>query len=480
MSARASLIALSFLLLLTTADASAATKATLTLTAGGRTLAAASLAGEERVSQLFRFTLDVPVENPAALPFDALLGQPVTASLALPNGSTRHFNGIASRVSQGSTDKTTFFRIEVVPQMWLLTRTSNSRTFQDLSVPDILTRVLTERGIAFQLNLQGAYPPRDFVLQYRESDFAFVSRLMEEEGIFYLFEHGPGSHTLVIADSPQSHPVVPAAATIPFGHDAIHDWTKTQELRSGKHSLRDYHFTVPGEDFAASAEIPPAVPVGTVLHRLQTPLTRSLEVYDWPGEYAQRFDDASPTGAAVRAEGARTVAIRSQQEAAQAIAIQAKSVVPSLTAGHKFTLAGHFDANGAYVLTQVTHSARDPGTGNNRVDYDNSFTCIPASLPFRPARTTPRPVVAGMQTAVVTGPAGSEVFADKYGRVKVQFPWDREGRHDENSSTWIRVSMMHGQGTFALPEVGDEVLVGFLEGDPDQPIIVGTVPNTQR
>jgi type VI secretion system secreted protein VgrG len=480
MNARASLIALAFLALLTTADASAATKATLTLTAGGRTFAAASLEGEERVSQLFRFVVDVPVANPGALPFDALLGQPVTASLALPGGSTRHFNGIASRISQGSTDKSIVFRIEVVPQLWLLTRTRNSRAFQDLSVPDILTRVMSERGIAFQLNLQGTYPPRDFVLQYRESDFAFVSRLMEEEGIFYFFEHGAGGHTLVIADSPQSHPVVPAAATVPFGRDAIHDWTKTQELRSGKHSLRDYHFTVPGDDFAVSAEIPATVPVGTVSHRLQTPLTRSLEVYDWPGEYAQRFDDASPAGAAVRAEGTRTVAIRSEQEAAQAIVIQAASVVPSLTAGHKFTLAGHFDANGQYVVTGVKHTARDPGTGNNRVDYDNSFTCIPASLPFRPARTTPRPVVAGMQTAVVTGPAGGPVFADQYGRVKVQFMWDREGRHDENSSTWIRVSMMHGGGSFVLPEVGDEVLVGFLEGDPDQPIIVATVPNTRR
>ena len=480
MNARASLIALAFLALLTTADASAATNATLTLTAGGRTFAAAALEGAERVSQLFRFVVDVPAANPGALPFDALLGQPVSASLALPNGATRHFNGIASRISQGSTDKSIVFRIEVVPQLWLLTRTSNSRAFQDLSVPDILTRVLSERGIPFQLNLQGAYPPRDFVLQYRESDFAFVSRLMEEEGIFYFFEHGAGGHTLVIADSPQSHPVVPAKATIPFGRDAIHDWTKTQELRSGKHSLRDYHFTVPGDDFAVSAEIPSTVPVGTVNHRLQTPLTRSLEVYDWPGEYAQRFDDASPTGAAVRAEGPRTGAIRSEQEAAQAIAIQGGSVVPSLTAGHKFTLAGHFDANGQYVVTGVKHTARDPGTGNHRVDSDNSFTCIPASLPFRPVRTTPRPVVAGMQTAVVTGPAGSQVFADRYGRVKVQFMWDREGRRDENSSTWIRVSTLHGGSSFALPEVGDEVLVGFLEGDPDQPIIVGSVPNTQR
>ena len=208
-----------------------------------------------------------------------------------------------------------------------------------------------------------------------------------------------------------------------------HRWTKTQELRTGKHSLRDYHFTVPGDDFDVSAEIPATVPVGTVIHRLQTPLTRSLEVYDWPGEYAQRFDGLSPgTGAAILQEGKRTVAIRSQEEAARAIAIQGKSVVPSLTAGHKFTLAGHFNANGSYVITGVSHSARDPATGNNRSDYDNTFTCIPAALPFRPARTTPRPVVAGPQTAVVTGPPGSEIFMDRYGRVKVQFLWDREGR----------------------------------------------------
>ena len=410
MSARASLIALSFLALLTTAEVSAATKATLTLTGpGGRTLPVASLEGEERLSRLFRFIVAIPTTDPGAIPFDAFLGQAVTVSLMLPSGSTRHFNGITSRISQGSSDKGTLYRIEVVPELWLLTKTSSSRTFQDLSVPDILRRLLTERGISFQLSLQGTYQPRDFVLQYRETDFEFLSRLMEEEGIFYFFQHGAAGHMLVLADAPQTHPDVPGGATVGFAPDAVIDWTKTQELRTGKHSLRDYHFTVPGDDFDVSAEIPATIPVGTVIHRLQTPLTRSLEVYDWPGEYAQRFDGLSPgTGAAILQEGKRTVAIRSQEEAARAIAIQGKSVVPSLTAGHKFTLAGHFNANGSYVITGVSHSARDPATGNNRSDYDNTFTCIPAALPFRPARTTPRPVVAGPQTAVVTGPPGSE------------------------------------------------------------------------
>ena len=198
MSARASLIALSFLALLTTAEVSAATKATLTLTGpGGRTLPVASLEGEERLSRLFRFIVAIPTTDPGAIPFDAFLGQAVTVSLVLPNGSTRYFNGISSRISQGSSDKSMLYRIEVVPQLWLLTRTSSSRTFQDLSVPDILRRVLTERGISFQLNLQGTYQPRDFVLQYRETDFEFVSRLMEEEGIFYFFQHGAAGHTLV-------------------------------------------------------------------------------------------------------------------------------------------------------------------------------------------------------------------------------------------------------------------------------------------
>jgi type VI secretion system secreted protein VgrG len=218
-----------------------------------------------------------------------------------------------------------------------------------------------------------------------------------------------------------------------------------------------------------------------VTHRLQTPLTRNLEVYDWPGRYAQRFDGLSPgTGAAILQEGRKSVETRSQEEATQAIAVQGQSVVPMLTAGHKFTLERHADGNGPYVLTGVSHSARVSEQGNDRITYSNTFTCIPAALPFRPARTTPRPVVPGPQTAVVTGPANSEVFTDRYGRVKVQFHWDREGRFDENSSSWIRVGTVHAGSGFTPPRVGDEVIVGFLEGDPDQPIILGRVPNAPR
>jgi type VI secretion system secreted protein VgrG len=483
MSARETLFALSFLVLLTLAEASAQPqRGTLTLIGpGGRTLPVASLEGEEQLSRLFHFTIDLSTTNSNAVPFDAFLGQPVTVSLALPGVPARHFNGIASRISQGETDGLTRYRVEIVPRFWLLTKASRSRAYQDLSVPEIVRRVLGERGIAFQSNLQGTYPPRDFVLQYRETDFDFLSRLMEEEGMFYFFQHGADGHTLVIADTPQGHPDVPGGPTVRFGSDAVTEWTKTQELRSGKHTLRDYHFTAPGEDFEVSAELPGTVSVGSVVHQLQTPLTRGLEIYDWPGEYAQRFDGLSPgTPAAILQEGSRTVGIRSQEEAAQAIVIQGQSVAASLTAGHKFTLERHVNANGPYVLTKVSHSARVSDQGNRQTSYSNTFTCIPTALPFRPARTTPRPVVAGPQTAVVTGPEGSEVYADSYGRVKVQFHWDREGRHDENSSTWIRVGTVHGGAGFALPRVGDEVIVGFLEGDPDQPIILGTVPNPVR
>ena len=479
MSARATLFALSLCALCAAAEVSAAPQqGTLVLTGpGGRTLPIASLEGEERLSRLFQFTLDV-VADPNAISFEAFLGQEVIVSLTLPNAPPRYFNGIVSRISQGSSGKSALFRVEVVPQFWILTKTSSSRTFQDTSVPDILRRVLSERGISFQMNLQGTFPPRDFVLQYRETDFNFTSRLMEEEGIFYFFQHGPGGHTLVLANTPASHPGGP---TMRFAPDAVTEWTKTQELRTGTHTLRDYHFTVPDATFEVSAQLPATVPVGTVIHRLQTPVTSNLEVYDWPGEYAQRFDGIDPgTGAAILQEGRRTVAIRSEEEAALAIVIQGQSVLPSMTSGHKFTLEQHFDANGAYVVTGVRHTARVPEQGNDRVTYNSSFTCIPAALPFRPARTTPRPVLAGPQTAVVTGPPGSPVYTDKFGRVKVQFHWDRQGKHDENSSTWIRVGQVHSSGGFVLPEIGDEVIVGFLEGDPDQPIILGTVPNAER
>ena len=233
---------------------------------------------------------------------------------------------------------------------------------------------------------------------------------------------------------------------------------------------------------------------GTVSHKLKVASNDGFELYDFPGGYAQRFDGVAPGGGDrasdiqnIFQDNTRTVGIRMQQETAPAISISGQSTCRQFTAGCKFTLDRHFNANGSYVLTQVSHLATmgDTYTGGSDTSpfYENSFQCIPAALPFRPARTTPRPTVEGTQTAVVVGNAGDEIFTDKYGRVKVQFPWDRQGQNDANSSCWVRVATLWAGkqwGIIHIPRVGQEVIVAFEEGDPDRPIVVGSVYNAEN
>jgi type VI secretion system secreted protein VgrG len=456
--------------------------------------------GHEGISQLFHFQLDLLAENATPVPFDKLLGQRVTIDIALPQGK-RHISGICNRVSQGERDPVfTAYRLEIVPQLWFLTRRSQSRIFQQLSVPDILKKVL--QGIDVEYQIQGTFHLRDYCVQYRETDFNFASRVMEEEGIFYFFTHTAAGHKMVVANTPQSHADLPQGSTIIYedvqggvrDEDRIHDWQKSQELRSGKYTLWDHSFELPHKHLEADRAILDSVQVGTVEHKLKLAANGPLELYDFPGEYAQRFDGIDPGGGdragdlqKIFEDNKRTVAIRMQEEALPGIVIQGGSNCRHFVSGHKFTLQRHFDANGVYVLTRVSHSARFSGDYRSGQGggfaYSNSFTCIPLALPFRPPRSTPKPFVQGTQTAVVVGPAGEEIFTDKYSRVKVQFHWDREGKYDANSSCWIRVATAWAGkrwGVIHIPRIGQEVIVAFQEGDPDQPIIIGSVYNAEQ
>jgi type VI secretion system secreted protein VgrG len=469
---------------------------TLATPLGADVLLPAALAGREAISQLFSYELDLVAPNDRQVPFEALLGQPVVLALALPTGGSRYFAGIVNRISQGSRgSKYTSYHAQVVPQLWLLTRSQTSRIFQQTSVPDILRRVLGGANVEFRL--QGSFEARDYCVQYRETDFDFASRLMEEEGIYYFFEHGADGHRLVLGNSPQGHSQVPGAVTVAFDpsasgkapSQAIFEWEKQQELRSGKVTLRDYHFELPRSNLEQQATTLDGVPVGQVTHRLKLDATANLELYDFPGGYAERFDGIDPGGGEqpgelqkVFPDGARTAAIRMEQEAAPSIRIDGAAAARQLVAGHRFTLQGHFNGDGPYVLTSVAHAAQVANVESGDIAYTSRFTCIPEALPFRPPRTTPRPV-AGTQTAFVVGPAGQEIFTDKYGRVKVQFHWDREGKNDARSSCWVRVGAVYAGtpfGVIDIPRVGWEVVVAFEEGDPDQPIIVGSVYNADR
>lgn len=457
--------------------------------------------GTEGLSRLFHFQLDLLATNTTDVTFDKLLGQQITVKVEVTAGkpAKRYISGICCRVSEEERDSTfTGYRMEIVPQFWLWTRKAQSRIFQQMSVPDILKKVFEGMNPAPAFELQGTFEKRDYCVQYRETDFNFACRLMEEEGIYYYFKHTEKAHTLVVANTPQSHVDLPEGAkliyeTISGGNrpqERVFHWNKTQELRSGKYTLWDHCFELPHKHLEASKTIQSSVQVGKVTHNLTAGGAETLELYDFPGEYAQRFDGVSGGGGDQKSEldkifkdNNRTVGLRMQEEAAATIVLQGASTCRQMVSGHKFTLERHFNADGAYVVTSVSHSAvldayRAESSGD--FQYTNQFTCVPLALPYRPARLTPKPVVQGTQTAVVVGPPGEEIWPDKYGRVKVQFHWDREGKNDAQSSCWVRVGTLWAGkqwGVIHIPRIGQEVIVAFEEGDPDQPVIVGSVYN---
>jgi type VI secretion system secreted protein VgrG len=454
--------------------------------------------GEESISKLFNFRLELLAENKKEIAFDKLLGQKIGVTLNYADDKPRYFSGICSRVSQGMRDETfTHYTMEVVPQFWLLDRRAQSRIFQHLSVPDILKKVLAGLDVNFQI--QGTFEPRDYCVQYRESDFAFASRLMEEEGIYYFFKHTSDGHQLMIANTPQGHPDLPLESKIIFEEIEggtreeyrIDRWEKVQALRSGKYTLWDHNFELPHKSLEAEEPVLESVQVGEVAHKLKVGGNDKLELYNYPGEYAQRFDGIDKGGSPQPSElqkifqdNKRTVEIRMEQETVNAVVIDGASNCRQCCSGYKFTLERHFNADGQYVLTSVNHNARlsasDYRSGGGEFEYQNTFTCIPIALPFRPQRTFEKPTVYGSQTAVVVGPAGEDIFTDQYGRVKVQFHWDRQGKHDADSSCWIRVGQSwagKNWGGIFIPRTAMEVIVDFIEGDPDQPIITGCVYN---
>lgn len=457
--------------------------------------------GQESLSRLFNFQLELLATNINSkdVAFDKLLGQKIAVEVAAGKPGKRYINGLCNRVVEGEQDaEFTTYHLEIVPQFWLWTRKAQSRIFQQMSVPDILKKVLEGMNPAPSFELQGTFEKRDYCVQYRETDFNFVCRLMEEEGIYFYFSHTSDSHKMVVSNSPQSHADVPVNSSLIYEtldggnrpEDRVFQWQKSQELRSGKYTLWDHTFELPHKHLQASETILGSVQAGKVAHKLAVGGNDQLELFDFPGEYAQRFDGVSSGGGDQAAEldkifqdNARTVKIRMQEEASASLIAHGSSTCTQLVAGHKFSLERHFNADGKYVLTSVSHSASlDSYRGGSQDEfrYTNQFTSQPLELPFRPARLTPKPVVQGTQTAVVVGPPGEEIWPDKYGRVKVQFHWDREGKNDAKSSCWVRVTTMWAGkqwGMVHIPRIGQEVVVAFEEGDPDQPLIVGSVYN---
>ena len=454
----------------------------LTTPLGENVLLLTGFSGHEAISRLFNFHLTT-LSDDSEIDFTEIIGQSVTINITQSDDSQRHFNGIVSHFScTGKEGDMTRYELEVVPKLWTLTRHADCRIFHNMTVAEIIEQVLDDRGIDYNPNLTGSYNALEYCVQYRETDFNFISRLMEQFGIFYFFEHGDGDHTMKLGDSSSVHNPVPKQASAGYNlatggldaGDAVNDLSVGQELRSGKHSITDYNFTTSTQDLLATEQTIYSVAGND-----------AMEIFDYPGLHSNLAD------------GNELVRVRMQEEEAVHKIVHGSSVCRAFTSGYKFDLEDHPlpAMNASYLLTEIQHVASIGGTFGDQAaggadSYVNHFTCLPAEVLFRPARMTPKPFVQGPQTGTVVGKSadedsaddenvggdGEEIWVDKWGRVLVQFPWDRK----KATSCWMRVSQdWAGQawGMINIPRVGQEVIVSFLEGDPDRPIITGRVYN---
>jgi len=432
-----------------------------------------AMGGIEGLSRPFVYEVDVLSDRSDIAPSE-LLGQPVTVHLSMgdDDGDVRHWNGVVSGLQyiDTSDEGDSRYRLTVRPWLWQLSRSADCRIFQQMSVPDIVTQIFQDRGFTdFERVLFEEYEPREYVVQYRETDLQFVSRLLERAGIYYFFRHEDGKHTLVLADSPQAHQATQGCETVPYAPDDEHrdattqymrQWKSESELSTGVYSQSDYDFTKPQVKLFGQASSPDAA-------------STNLQVYDYPGGF-DNFGDAD-TLSRLRLDQARRDAERWTGD----------TNARGMTVGATFDLTDHprDDQNQTYLVTGARY--RIKGTDARSTDDDEDpYTCtlaaIDAEVTFRPPLTTRAPTVRGPQTAMVVGPSGQEIWTDQYGRVKVQFPWDRVGQNDEDSSCWVRVTQAWAGGSFGaqfIPRIGHEVIVDFLEGDPDRPIITGCVYN---
>ena len=436
-------------------------KLKVTTPLGPNKLLLRSFRGNEQISGLFQFTLEMVSED-NAIDFSAIVGKPVTVTLSLGNDTEHYLNGIVGRFVQEETNlRLTRYYADIHPWLWLLTKTSDCRIFQNKSTPEILESIFSDLGFTdFRNDLKSTYDKHDYCVQYNETAFNFVSRLMEEEGIFYYFEHSSDKHTLVLGDDADAHKTCPGLES-----NAIHfrqslmDHTQDlaitrclveEQVVSGAYAHDDFNFETPNTDLKVESQSD----------------TPTYKVYEYPGGFLKK--DAGEKRANLRLD-----ALEQPQKI-----IRGDGFVRAFVAGHKFELKEHYraDVNQTYVLQSVSHAA-------TQENYTNSFTAFASDVPFRPPRVTTKPMISGTQTAIVVGKAGEEIWTDKYGRVKVQFHWDQLGKNDENSSCWIRVDYgWAGKqwGGIFLPRIGQEVIVSYLEGDPDRPLITGAVYNNEQ
>jgi type VI secretion system secreted protein VgrG len=428
-----------------------------------------SFTGFERVSTPFRFVVQLLAEDPN-IDMKGLLTKAAVLSIKLDEDTERHIHGLFNRIAlmEYGDDGVAAYQAEMVPWLWFLTLYSNCRIFQNKSVPDIVEKIFKDRGFAdYQLKLQGSYQPREYCVQYRETDFNFVSRLLEDEGIFYFFEQAEDKHTLVLADDKATFKTCPNKAKAEYSpsvgglldEDTVFTVEQENRVNTGTASLKDYDFEKPNTSLYATLSS-----------------SQPAEYYDYPGKYLSKDD------------GDRYAKIRLEEREVELVTVRGKSNCMGFECGYKFTLAQHFrdETNQDYTLLALRHRGKNTSYRSKKpepFEYSNEFEAIPNSVPFRPPRLARKPVIPSTQTAVVVGKSGEEIWTDKYGRIVVQFYWDREGSADENSSCWIRVAQGwagNQWGSIYTPRIGQEVVVTFLDGDPDRPLITGSVYNADQ
>src|SRR5262245_12908511 len=440
----------------------------------GKDLLFRELRGREELGRPSAFELSALSTRADIKPSD-LLGKRITVKLELLKGGFRYFNGYVTRFSQGTIlGKYYEYQMTVNAWVWFLTRTAECKNFQEKTAPEIIKAVSGDHAIASYTDaLTATYAKREYTVQYRETDFAFVSRIMEEEGIYYYFEHQDGKHTLKLVDSESGHKKLENKASIAYyppgrtlhgDEEYIQSFRQAQRIEPGTVATRSFDFTKPKADLGVKAQ------------NIEKHQSADYEIFDYQGDYIQA--DNGEYYARVRVDEYHT-----EFELAEA-----ETNVRDIAVGRLFSLinAPRKDQEKDYLIISADWDLRNntyEASVNEDATYNCTMTVLQSKQQFRPARITPRPTMGGPQTAVVVGPGGEEIYTDKYGRVKVQFHWDRYGKKDQNSSCWIRVSNPWAGanwGGMAIPRMGQEVVVDFLEGDPDQPIIIGRVYNADQ
>lgn len=447
---------------------------------GANAWAVISVHGTEALSNMFVYRVDAVLMTATQNVAAALLGKVVTLRIGLPGAAGPNLppalrSGVVVNCTRiTDANRSNLFRLVIMPWTWFLTRGSNCRIFQSATAPDIIKGTFNTLGFsAFKQSLQAAYPSLEYCVQYRETYFNFVSRLMEFNGIFYFYTHTNGSHVMQLADSNSACPAVAGNAEIPFGRYAsgkpagINQWDIQHEIQPGLFTCSDFNYMQPTQNQTGK--------VSNSAGATQS----NLEIFDFPGG----FTDSSTAS--------NVASIRMQERQSEYEICSGVTGNWNVIAGATFTLTGHPNSalNKKYLIIGVEFEASQSeplaatgqsAAGTPEMTYSAHMTAIDFKQPYRPGRRTPKPVIAGPQTAFVSGPSGQEIYTDSTGRIKVQFHWDRYGQADQNASCWIRVAQLwagKGWGALFLPRIGQEVVVEFVDGDPDRPLVTGCVYN---